>query len=173
MTSTPKPRELPLSRLRNSQTAPLLERMRSDERLIKRAGRSSWAEQAASELETTLRRFPFQKNGSRQGMGRTGQGLVCPLLDTYTCFEVSTLKVFGSGLRTRRFIVSSRIAYSARREQRAGRASAAFCTGQKTGSNEILEKRCALYGQSRPVVRVAYPLIAPLTGFHRQGREWN
>ena len=164
MTSTPKPRELPLSRMRNSQTAPLLERG---------AGRSSWAEQAASELETTLRRFPFQKNGSRQGMGRTRQGLVCPLLDTYRCFEVSTLKVFGSGLRTRRFIVSSRIAYSARREQRAGRASAAFCTGQKTGSNEILEKRCALYGQSRPVVRVAYPLIAPLTGFHRQGREWN
>jgi hypothetical protein len=75
------------------------------------------------------------------------------------------LKVFGGGLRTKGFIVPSRIAYSARREQRADRASAAFYTGQERGSNEILEKRCALCGQSRPAVRVAYPLIAPLRDF--------
>ena len=179
MTSIPKPRELTWSRRLNSQPALRLERIGSDDRLIKRADRRPWADQAASEPETTLRRFPLQKDRSRtgaparQGMEKVRQSRVCPLLDTYPCFEVSTLKVFGSGLRTRRFIVSSRIAYSARREQRAGRASAAFCTGQKTGSNEILEKRCALYGQSRPVVRVAYRLIAPLTGFHRQGCEWN
>jgi hypothetical protein len=132
MTSTPKPRELPLLLRLNS------------------------------EPETILRRFPFQIEGS-QGMGRVRQSRVCPLLDTHRRFEVSTLKVFNGGLRTERFIVTSSISYSARRERRADRASAAFYKGQETGSNEILEKRCAL---------VAYPFITPLTGFHRQGYEW-
>ena len=107
-------------------------------------------------------------------MGRVRQARVCPLLDTYAWFEVSTLKVFGGDYEPRDLSSQAELPIPlARHERRADRASAAFCAVQKTGSNEILEKRCALYGQSRPVVRVAYSLIAPLTGFHRQGREWN
>jgi len=165
MSSTPKPGELPLSRMLNSQPGPLLERG---------AGRSSRADQAASEPETVLRRFPFQSERSRPGMGRVRQARVCPLLDTYAWFEVSTLKVFGGDYEPRDLSSQAELPIPlARHERRADRASAAFCAVQKTGSNEILEKSGAAPRPIIPVVRVAYPLIAPRTGFHRQGYEWN
>ena len=174
MTSIPKPRELPWSRTLISQPAPLLERMGSDDRLTKLADRRPWADQAASEPETILRRFPLQKDRSRsgaparQGMEKVRQSRVCPLLDTYPCFEVSTLKVFGGGSLTKRFIVTSSIVHSARRKQRADRASAEFyATGQKTGSNEILEKRCGAPRPITPCGKRGLPLLLlpPSQGF--------
>jgi len=174
MTSIPKPRELPGSRRLNSQPAPLLERMRGDDRLIKRADLRPWADQAASEPETTLRRFPLKKDRSRsgaparQGMEKVRQSRVCPLLDTYPCFEVSTLKVFGGGSLTKRFIVTSSMVHSARRKQGADRASAEFyTTGQKTGSSETLEKRCAAPRPITPCGPLGLPLLLlpPLQDF--------
>jgi len=174
MTSIPKPRELPGSRRLNSQPALRLERMLGGDRLIKRADRRPWADQAASEPETTLRRFPLQKDRSRtgaparQGMEKVSQSRVCPLLDTYPCFEVSTLKVSGGGSLTKGFIVTSSIVHSARRKQRVGRASAAFYTmGQKTGSNEILERRCAAPRPITPCGPRGLPLLLlpPLQDF--------
>ena len=166
MTSIPKPRELPWSRTLISQPAPLLERMGSDDRLTKLADRRPWADQAASEPETILRRFPLQKDRSRsgaparQGMEKVRQSRVCPLLDTYPCFEVSTLKVFGGGSLTKRFIVTSSIVHSARRKQRADRASAVlYTTGQKTGSSETLEKRCAAPRPITPCGPRGLPLL--------------
>ena len=182
MTSIPKPRELPGSRRLNSQPALRLERMGSDDRLIKLADRRPWADQAASASETTLRRFPLHKDRSRsgaparQGMEKVRQSRVCPLLDTYPCFEVSTLKVFDGGSLTKRFIVTSSMVHFARRKQRADRASAVlYTTGQKTGSSETLEKRCAAPRPIAPCGGRGLPLLLlpPLTGFHRQDADWN
>ena len=125
MSSTPKPGELPLSRMLNSQPGPLLERG---------AGGSSRADQAASEPETVLRRFPFQSERSRPGMGRVRQARVCPLLDTYAWFEVSTLKVFGGDYEPRDLSSQAELPIPlARHERRADRASAAFCAVQNDG----------------------------------------
>ena len=172
MTSIPKPRELPGSRRLNSQPALRLERMGSDDRLIKLADRRPWADQAASTSETTLRCFPLQKDRSRSGaparQGKVRQSRVCPLLDTYPCLEVSTLKVFGGGSLTNRFIVTSSTVHSARRKQGADRATAEFyTTGQKTGSNEILEKRCAAPRPITPCGPLGLPLLLlpPLQDF--------
>jgi len=174
MTSIPKPRELPGSRRLNSQPALRLERIGSDDRLMKLADRRPCADQAASEPETTLRRFPLPKDGSRsgaparQGMEKVRQAGVCPLLDTYPCFQVSTLKVCDGGSLTKRFIVTSSTVHSDRRKQGADRASAAFyTTGRKTGSNEILEKRCAAPRPITPCGPLGLPLLLlpPLQDF--------
>ena len=166
MTSTPKPGELPLSRMLNSQLAPLLEQ---------RAGRSSWAEQAASKPETTLGRFPFQSDGGRQGMGGVRQARVCPLLDTHRCCEVSTLKVFGGGPdhapRGLSSLTELPIPLGGNKEPTA--PARRSTRGRKTGSNEILENRGALYGRSCLVGPRRLPLYCPRTGIHRQGYEWN
>ena len=176
MTSIPKPRELPGSRRLNSQPALRLERMLGGDRLIKRADRRPWADQAASEPETTLRRFPLQKDRSRtgaparQGMEKVRQSRVCPLLDTYPCFEVSTLKVFGGGSLTKRFIVTSSMVHFARIKT-SGLACAFPEDGLERDSGEALRRSTANY-----TVRSAWLtafVIAPLTGFHRQGYEWN
>ena len=101
-------------------------------------------------------------------MGRVRQARVCPLLDTYAWFEVSTLKVFGGDYEPRDLSSQAELPIPlARHERRADRASAAFCAVQKTGSNEILEKRCAAPRPITPCGPLGLPLLLlpPLQDF--------